>query len=47
MNSRDRIPYLRWQRHLPRLIQDRTAGVMIAGAAVLALMFSEPFPTSL
>ncbi|WP_372350006.1 hypothetical protein [Streptomyces sp. KL116D] len=40
MNSRDRIPYFRWQRHLPRLIQDRSAGLMIAGAAVAALLFS-------
>ncbi|MFH8716811.1 hypothetical protein [Streptomyces zaomyceticus] len=40
MNSRDRIPYYRWQRHLPRLIQDRSAGLMMAGAAVIALSFS-------
>ncbi|MET8518290.1 hypothetical protein [Streptomyces sp. NPDC005077] len=40
MNSRDRIPYFRWQRHLPRLIQDRTAGLMMAWAAVIALLFS-------
>ncbi|MDX3715007.1 hypothetical protein PV733_40015 [Streptomyces europaeiscabiei] len=40
MNSRDRIPYFRWQRHLPRLIQDRSAGLMMAGAAVVALLFS-------
>ena len=40
MNSRDRIPYFRWQRHFPRLIQDRSAGLMMAGAAVIALSFS-------
>ncbi|OUC93011.1 hypothetical protein [Streptomyces swartbergensis] len=40
MNSRDRIPYFRWQRHLPRLIQDRSAGLMMAAAAVIALSFS-------
>ncbi|WP_331717761.1 hypothetical protein OG814_42965 (plasmid) [Streptomyces zaomyceticus] len=40
MNSRDRIPYYRWQRHLPRLIQDRSAGLMMAGAVVIALSFS-------
>ena len=40
MNSRDRIPYFRWQRCLPRLIQDRSAGLMMAGAAVVALLFS-------
>ncbi|MFH8581481.1 hypothetical protein [Streptomyces zaomyceticus] len=40
MNTRDRIPYYRWQRHLPRLIQDRSAGLMMAGAAVIALSFS-------
>ncbi|MBT2511824.1 hypothetical protein J7I98_39915 [Streptomyces sp. ISL-98] len=39
MNSRDRIPYFRWQRHLPRLIQDRSAGLMMAGAAAVALSF--------
>lgn len=39
MNGRDRIPYYRWQRHLPRLIQDRSAGLMMAGAAVIALSF--------
>ncbi|MGW0315125.1 hypothetical protein [Streptomyces flavidovirens] len=39
MNSRDRTPYFRWQRHLPRPIQDRSAGLMIAGAAVIALSF--------
>ncbi|MFE9024343.1 hypothetical protein ACFYNL_38155 [Streptomyces sp. NPDC007808] len=40
MNSQDRIPYFRWQRHLPRLIQDRSAGLMMAAAAVIALSFS-------
>ncbi|MFE0192941.1 hypothetical protein [Streptomyces sp. NPDC058989] len=40
MNSRDRIPYYRWQRHFPRLIQDRRAGLMMAGAALIALSFS-------
>ena len=40
MNSRNRIPYFRWQRYLPRLIQDRTAGLMMAGAAVVALSVS-------
>ncbi|MFJ9870267.1 hypothetical protein [Streptomyces sp. NPDC101165] len=33
------MPYYRWQRHLPRLIQDRSAGLMMAGAAVVALSF--------
>ncbi|MEV6318861.1 hypothetical protein [Streptomyces sp. NPDC051776] len=40
MNSQDGIPYYRWQRHLPRLIQDRSAGLMMAGAAIIALLFS-------
>ncbi|WP_158694542.1 hypothetical protein [Streptomyces canus] len=40
MNSRDRVPYFRWQRHLPRLIQDRSAGLIMAAAAVIALSFS-------
>ncbi|MFI7414032.1 hypothetical protein ACIBU0_35825 [Streptomyces sp. NPDC049627] len=40
MNNRDRIPYFRWQRHLPRLVQDRSAGLMMAGAALIALSFS-------
>jgi hypothetical protein len=40
MNSRNRTPYFRWQRHLPRLIQDRTAGLMMAWAAAIALSFS-------
>ncbi|MGW1245620.1 hypothetical protein [Streptomyces bobili] len=37
MNSRNRIPYFRWQRHLPRLLQDRTAGLIMAWAAAVAL----------
>jgi hypothetical protein len=40
VNSRNRIPYFRWQRYLPRLIQDRTAGLLMAGAAVVALSVS-------
>ncbi|MEV0750622.1 hypothetical protein AB0I75_36400 [Streptomyces sp. NPDC050273] len=40
MNSPDRIPYFRWQRHLPRLLQDRSAGLIMAAAAVIALSFS-------
>jgi hypothetical protein len=39
VNSRNRIPYFRWQRHLPQLLQDRTAGLMMAGAAAVALSF--------
>ncbi|MEU1707565.1 hypothetical protein ABZ478_19445 [Streptomyces sp. NPDC005706] len=39
MNNRNRIPYFRWQRHLPRLLQDRSAGLMMAGAAAFALSF--------
>jgi hypothetical protein len=40
VNSSNRIPYFRWQRYLPRLIQDRSAGLMMAGAAVIALSIS-------
>ncbi|MFJ7334378.1 hypothetical protein ACIQU3_21290 [Streptomyces sp. NPDC101110] len=40
MNSRNRVPYFRWQRHLPRLIQDRAAGLVLAWAAAIALSFS-------
>ncbi|GAA3183650.1 hypothetical protein GCM10010451_35970 [Streptomyces virens] len=40
MSSRNRIPYFRWQRHLPRLIQDRTAGLVMAWAAAVVLSLS-------
>ncbi|WP_432026317.1 hypothetical protein [Streptomyces sp. 1222.5] len=39
VNSRNHIPYYRWQRHLPRLLQDRSAGLTMAGAAAAALAF--------